>query len=389
MAKRYLIFAAGAIALTACTSEEVVDDVAMSRNQIQFENVVNKLTRGDDLTSNGLKRFDVFGYYTMPPVSNEGDGEGVQSSTSTIAHDVFYDVTVSRGDDNIWGYDPKYARSWIPGAKYYFYAYSCGDVAKIDQDTYGTTFTLDMRDGLTPADRVLKINNYVCDNTHQHDLIYAYNVGTPTDDDKFPGIEGKDSGNDAVSFEFKHILSKIKARFTTSFPAEYEVRIKNVSVVNIRNKGSYHPITGWQEVSRPEGETPKVYLLDTSKSDITPLSVWSKADENGLRKTSVETNHAYVLPYGYNGSEGTQSEPSSSTYVYLNFEIEVYYNTNKVVSKILSGKFNPTWQEGYSYVYNVDIKPSTSLQDIKFTTSTDVLKDWSSEEGTIAIDESK
>lgn len=84
MAKRYLLIAASALALTACSSEEVIDDVAASRNQIRFENVVNKPSRAvKDLDMNSLLQFNVFGFYTMP-------------EDETHAHEVFNNVAVKK-----------------------------------------------------------------------------------------------------------------------------------------------------------------------------------------------------------------------------------------------------------------------------------------------------
>ncbi|MDE6308863.1 MAG: fimbrillin family protein, partial [Muribaculaceae bacterium] len=66
MKKHFFYLAAGAFALTACTSEDVIDDVQTTRNPIQFENVVNKMTRATDLNTSNFKQFNVFGFYTVP-----------------------------------------------------------------------------------------------------------------------------------------------------------------------------------------------------------------------------------------------------------------------------------------------------------------------------------
>lgn len=377
MKKHLCLLAVGALALTACTSEGVLEDVASSRSAIKFEYVVNKPSRAD-LTSSNLKQFAVFGYYTLP-------------GKPGIAHEVFHDVSVTRNDDNTWEYETAEVplRYWLEDARYYFYAYSCGSVTKLNTEKYGT-FTMDMDDGLTPADRVLIINNYVCDNNHQHDLIYASNTGA-TEDDQFAGILGlgkdKDNANAPVAFQFKHLLSKVKARFTTSFGSEYEVVVRNVSIRNIRNIGSYHPQSGWQGVDRTEGDQPFVYLLNSGANDVLPLYVHNK--KTGNVQESVETNTAYIIPYGYSGQEG-----DVNTWVNLYFEIDVYLGPNRLMSKILTARFNPTWLEGYSYVYNVDIAPSTSgMNPIIFTTTTDadgnVVTDWNTDDTPVIIVDNK
>lgn len=370
MAKRLFYLAVGALAFTACTSEDVVEDVATSQNLIQFENVVSKPSRATDLTTNNLSQFNVFGFYTMP-------------SNPNVANEVFDDVTVTRQDDGKWTYTVE-PRHWVKDAKYYFYAYSCGSVTKLDSDAGFGKFSLDMDPGLTAADRSLMINNYLCDHTHQHDLIYASNTGA-TESDKFAGIIGKDDNNDPVSFQFKHILSKIKARFTSKFPSEYEVVIRNVSVRNIRNVGTYNSASGWSGVSRKEGEQPFVYLLNTSDASINPIKFKNEKDAQG-NQVFADTQTAYVLPYGYSGNE------EANTFVNIYFELDLYFGNEKVMTKILTGKFNPTWLEGYSYIYNVEVSGSTAGMDvITFTTATDsegnIVTKWNEDDTpTISID---
>lgn len=376
MAKRLLFLAAGALALTACTSSDVIDDVASSRNVIQFENVVDKLTRAEDpkdLTSGNLSQFSVFGYYTMP-------------NSSTVANEVFDDIVVERLDNGTWTYNKNNEESknryWVKDAKYYFYAYSCGDVTKLN-GKFGK-FKMDMSNGLMPSSRVLKIEDYLCDNTHQHDLIFASNTGA-TETDAFAGILGSDNNNTAVAFQFKHLLSKVKARFTSKFPAEYEVEITDVSIQNIRSIGDYNPTTGWQNVRRPEGEFPFVYLLNTSNPKINPISVSNKIEND--KQASCETETAFVIPYGYNGSDG---EGAANTWVYIKFTIKLLFNKVPVLTKELTGKFNPNWEAGFSYIYNVEVSGSTTNMDvITFTTTTndkgEVVNSWN-ENDTPVID---
>lgn len=361
MTKRLFYLAVGALALTACTSEDVVDDAVATRNLIQFENVVNKSSRATDLTTENLNQFNVFGFYTTP-------------DNATVADEVFDDVTVTRQDDNKWTYttEPRY---WVKDARYYFYAYSCGSVTQLDYK-FGK-FSLDMSNGLTAADRSLMINNYICDYTHQHDLIYASNTGA-TEADKFAGILGKDGSNDPVGFQFRHLLTKVKARFTSKFPDEYEVVVRNVSIRNIRNIGVFNSASGWTSVVRKEGEQPFVYLLNTADQTVYPIRFTNSKDTQG-NQTYAETNTAYVLPYSYNGDE------DKNTFVSIYFELDLYMKNEKVLTKILTGKFNPIWMEGYSYIYNIEVSGSTTGMDvITFTTASDengnVVVPWSEDE---------
>lgn len=166
MRKHLLFLAAGALALTACTSEEILDETTSSRNVIKFENAVNKHTRAD-LTSSTLNHFNVFGFYTKAATGGEGE----------VTDLVFYNTPVKFVDSTTgWVYydkntDQTFQRHWTDGAKYYFYAYSCGNQDISEETSYGIGYNMDM------ANRKFEILNYQCDDNHQHDLVFAYKNG--------------------------------------------------------------------------------------------------------------------------------------------------------------------------------------------------------------------
>lgn len=345
MKRSLFYFAASALMLSACTSEDVVDDVTVARNTIRFETVVNKPSRAVDLTMQNLMQFKVYGFYTMPDNAQK-------------AHAVFNNVSVNNDGKGNWSYDASDARYWVDGATYYFYAYSCGNTEELDS-SYGE-FKLDMNDaadsdGKDVSSRDMEIDNYVCDSSHQHDLIFASNTG-------FTAPTGY---NESVTLSFKHVLSKLRASFTSKFQPEYDVVIKNVSVRNIRNEGDYKFSTGWANVTRTEGSSPLVYLLDTTKEKDAdaPITVINK--KIGDNQMSMMTNTAYVIPCEYQAKD-----------VNLYFEIDVMYGKDYVIkNKALTATFQPNWKEGFSYMYNIEVSPENiNMKQIEFTVS--VIKDW-------------
>lgn len=363
MAKRLLLIAVGALALTACTSSDVIDDVASSRNQIRFETAVNKPTRAvEELAMETLSEFQVFGFYTMPGNVNH-------------AHEIFNNITVKK-DGSSWNYasDEVPLRYWVPDATYYFYAYSCGNKVKLGS-SYGN-FSVDMEEndgvGKPASERVLEITDYICDNTHQHDLIFASNTG----------YKANGSTDSDVSFTFNHLLSKIQAKFTSKFASEYTVVIKNVRLENICNKGNYDFTSGWNKVVRPEGQTPLVYLQNTTgyniekpekNLEVTNEIVKDEKTGNDIQ-ASAASNCAYVIPFAYDKKE-----------VYLKFEVDVMYGEDKVISKSLSATLQPDWKSGYSYIYNIEIDPaSLKMDQINFSVSS--INGWTTESENTPID---
>ncbi|MDE6007318.1 MAG: fimbrillin family protein, partial [Muribaculaceae bacterium] len=232
MKKHLFLLSLSAIALAGCTSTDVIEEGVQS-NAIGFTNSIAKPSRSiddakdGDLTTETLDDIYVYGYYTM-------------SNQQATAVQVFDGTEVSKNSNGVWTYTN--TRYWVPNAKYFFYAYSCGDTQL--KNTFGTP-TLAIANDNT---RVLRFSNYTCDNSHQHDLIYAFNEGiigqSPT----------SETPNSKVNFQFKHILTKINARFISEFDATYKVIVSNVRVVNIRNMGNYDPKQNddykWNSVDR-------------------------------------------------------------------------------------------------------------------------------------------
>ncbi|MDE6415513.1 MAG: fimbrillin family protein [Duncaniella sp.] len=346
MKKQFFYFAMGAVALTACTSEEVVD-VSVQSNAIGFENAVMKQSRADaqvgDLTTDNLDKFMVYGYYTK-------DGQ-TANPIQVFGGDA---VTKQNG---AWTYSG--TRFWVPDATYSFFSYSCADVAL--DNNYGTV-GLDLN--ATGADRQLIITNYRCDAHHNHDLIYAQNKEIKA----LPKTEENPTPNANVSFKFSHILTKIDAVFTSEFSSDYDIVIKDVRIENFRNIGTFSQTKGW-------GTTPdRDFRLE---SNISMRMEFGTADGVGVANAS-QTNIAqkpktlarYVIPYKYNYTD-----------VQLLFTIELYKGKNHtaenlVMSRNMEGHWSPKWEQGYYYTYNITLTGTVAnLQPIVFEVAQD-MNDW-------------
>lgn len=346
----------GVILLAGCTSTDVLEHGPDTQtNAIGFENYICKQARAledgskeGDLTSTNLDKFYVHAYYTP-----------VNQSASPVQ--VFDGTEISRNlsDPNpVWGYENK--RYWVPNTKYYFYAYSCGDI-KLSAK-YGIA-SLDL---VNDKDRVLRFTGYICDGYHQHDLIYATNEG----------IEGKAPGetaaNDKVTFKFSHILTKIKAVFISDFDPSYDVYISNVVVSNFRNKGTYNPKANddykWGTPERNYDHFPSGHT-----SEVASVSLSVPKDNVAVKGAkTVTTGTAYVLPYNYSNGD-----------VYLNFTIEVKEKGKDVtlISRHIQGSWSPNWKLGYSYTYNIKVTgTAANLEEIGFGNMN--VNGWSGDDNT-------
>lgn len=352
MRKSLFFLALTAMAFSACTSEEVIDESIQS-NAIGFENVVKKSSRAGDVAVSGdlgktnLDQFIVYGYYTKENLSNQ--------LIQVFGGDI---VTLNKTTGQ-WEY--KNTRYWVPGAHYNFYAYSCADVV-LSPDK-GTP-ALDLN-AVNVQDRELKINNFICDRTHQHDLIYARTEAY--------GQEKSTSGapaNANVSFAFQHVLSKINAVFISEFSSEYTVEISDVVIENFRNTGNYSPTRGWRDVDRKfENETTPIFIrlpFDTNGNVAQAAVIDGKTNKETKPAKNATTVSAYLIPFTYNDAN-----------VQLKFKIEVKKGNEIVLGRTMTGNWRPNWTEGFTYTYNIRLTGTVAnLEPIVFEVSKDMNLGW-------------
>lgn len=320
MKKHLFLLALGATALAGCTSTEVNVEGPLS-NAIGFTNVVNKPNRGayeGDLTNTTFTDFWVYGYYTQP-----GKATPIQ---------IFMGVPVHK-DNNKWTYNG--TRYWIPGCTYYFYAYSCADIALANGN--GTP-SFSLFDDTNPSvdDRALSILQYVCDSNHQHDLVTA----------ESENIVALEKGNPDVSLAFSHALCKVKANFNTDFPEGYKVYISKAYLSYFYNIADFNVGTGsWTN-----------YKRDMNNPATVSLNLPNNAYVENKADSEVETTDAFIIPklYDTKGSENVR----------LHFTIKVTKPTETgeatILERALFGTWSPQWVKGNVYRYNINITGSSA-----------------------------
>ena len=344
MKKQLFLMAAGVMALSACTSEDVVDVSAVQGNAIGFENVVGKATRAveGDLSLNTFDKFMVYGYYIKPGM--------------TTPIQIFNGVPVlatKDGDGKVTGWSYSDTRYWVPECEYYFYAYSCADVE------LGTGFGnpgMSLFDQVNNSvdSRALILQQYRCDQTHNHDLITAENEA----------IKALEKNNPDVSLKFSHALCKIKAEFTTDFPDGYEVYVSNVYVT------SYYRIADFN-VGKGEWSN----FAGKDKTNPIQLNVLSDAGQNFVTNeagTKLATSEAFIIPNAYDAVNNDNVE--------LHFSIDIMKDGMLILQRNIHGTWSPQWAKGNIYQYSIKISGSTvGIDPIVFAASQSLSgnQDWS------------
>ncbi|MDE7408207.1 MAG: fimbrillin family protein, partial [Muribaculaceae bacterium] len=171
-----------------------------------------------------------------------------------------------------------------------------------------------------------------------------------------PENPGVSVANKKVGFNFRHILTKVNAVFSTDFPKEYQVEISNAKMVNVVNVGTYSPktIPVWTDVVRDHANAEVNLVIDPNNK------IASSVVTDGVAQ-SVTSGSAVVIPCNY--------EANNAGAVQLKFDIDIYRDGEKILDRTLVGTWSPNWESGYSYTYNITISGTTTdLDPIVFET---------------------
>ncbi len=358
MKKQFYWLALGPLALTACTSDEVVDEGPQS-NVIRFENIVNKSTRAEvtgDVDLENFDQFSVYAYYTL-------NGETMGVFNGDIVSKKLNTPEDGSAPFTTWSYTD--TRYWMPNANYNFYAYSCADIAlAVDEEgnyLKGRPFfdyAAKDDDGPTQLNkRGLKIMDYLCNKDHQHDLICAYTEG----------VFGKTSGNTNVKFTFKHALCKVSAEFVNDFPKGYEIEVSDVSLSNFYSTANYNiRLNEWTGQARNNTLTEAIDMILTGSTSATSTL------EFGENATKVPTASVFMLPVYYDNAN-----------LNITFTLSVKQGNSELLKRTIQGSWKPVWAPGHAYKYAIHLTgDAVKLEPIVFeaTQSLDDNSDWEDEQ---------
>ncbi|MDE6402375.1 MAG: fimbrillin family protein [Muribaculaceae bacterium] len=267
---------------------------------------------------------------------------------------LFDNQTVTKTADG-WTYEG--TRYWMPGTKYNFYAYSCADVALQSDDKGIPSFEVPttVTEATKLDERGLKINNYVCDATHQHDLIVA----------AVEGIDGKNENNDKVHFSFRHALCKVSAEFVNDFPQGYTVTVSDVKLCNFYNKASLN-VRSLKDA----------LILPTDPTDAQMKALQDGVWNNQTRFTTEgATETEIAMPIKDNKTDALFMIPVyyDNANLRLEFTITVAQGDDVFLTRKLRGTWKPVWIPGRAYKYEIHINgDNAQLEPIVFETSQDI-----------------
>lgn len=336
--KKTLLLVAAAVALVACSNEETVHQSAPEA--IGFDNAfVENSTRSvndPSLTATSLADFAVYGFVEGAPLF-----DGVKVGKN-----------VTNGElKSEWKYEG--TQYWIAGAKYNFNAvapYTDGGWEKTEATKDATTLSF-TNDGTT-------------------DLLYAY-----------AAQEGKVSGNTAVAFTFRHVLSKVKFSFENAYNAtNATIRVKNVKIVDAYKTGSVvlTGATAWSNQAKADG-----FVLDfgMATDDQTTDAKENVEVAFAYGKTYESQNELFMIP-GAGATSFTVKNGETTTQktgYTIKFDVELLVSGTVVKSypHTIYTDFAPVAGNSYDLKATINaenIDPNHAQEPIEFTVN--ALPEW-------------
>ena len=200
--KKILLSLAAVAMLAACSKEETL--VQQAPDAIGFDTFVDNATRSvndPSLTSTTLTDFAVFGYV---------EGAVLFPGTRVAKVGTVGEIANSDLTETNWKYEG--TQYWIAGANYNFNAVApyYGNWTVVEKDASDAVVT-------NATQTTVSFTN-----DGETDLLYA----TTTQ-------QGAVSGNEAVDFTFRHVLSKVKFSFENKYNAtNATIKVKDIVITN-------------------------------------------------------------------------------------------------------------------------------------------------------------
>lgn len=355
MRKSYLMMAAAATMLAACTQTDFVNEVpAEAPKAIAFENgFVNKTTRSENSSSNYTLRFfdhhqnfKVWGYKNV--------------STTAVFDGKVVNVTLGTGaGSEIYRYDGLVY--WDESASnYHFYAAAPA----------GHNWTFKAPASLTDQDQGSFSTTVSLEDASIHNDQGSHMTALGDEEDLLIAAPCQPVIGETVGLEFVHILSRLNIIVSKRSGMAEEVRSYEVSVKNIQKAGSFNEATA---AANPAGSYAR-WTTTGSNGMYQATNTTGALVQEGVERHVIQT---LVIPQAVTSEDialnGSDVTTDSEPYLYVrygvanatdvngnatSFEIfEKYYNLAQIFGVTAGGTL--PFNEGWENTLTLTIGPAT------------------------------
>ena len=330
MKKSIFLLGVAVAAMTSCSNDKLLDQAEPIQRAIGFDSFVNKTTKAVTATDASITKFYALGYYTVV-------GEDTENR-------VFSNIPVTYTDK--WGYDD--TQYWTRG-NYHFAGYANGN----NNANLSAQF----------SECELIIENYEVNDGN--DLVADV---LEIDNTRFQ------SYNQLVTYDFKHLLSKIEFKVINT-DDDFKMRIIEPLIIkNIKTQGS---------VLYAEDDETITETIQNDGSKLRTSTGWSATWEpTGGNRTidnaAVVTEEDTYIPI--NAEDTELSTISSEDYLVMpqllesvtySIKVAFYNDDDEVVAEkklegTLSTEICEEWVAGNAYTYTIQLP--TAEKPIDFGT---------------------
>ena len=306
MKKSLFIMALGAIALTSCSQDEIIE---VKKDAIGFSVATENASRANvagNITTSTLPSFNVYAYDAVT-------GGAYISNVNAV---------VDTGDQVPGAFMLTNTYYW-PINKLNFYCVypATKELTAIDVDNANA-----------------KIASYSCENTgtayHSEDLLYSVSMETT-----------KGAGG-VAAINFRHALSMLAFQAKSDASYGLDVTISKVEIVNVANSGSYtlpNETTGaLVSGAGNRGVWASTVFTNTYTFDIDDITV--SANNNAV----ASGDSYFALPQALASGSATKTE---NAYFKLYCDVSRNGSAIRVATNPIYVPVDGTWAEGYKYTY--------------------------------------
>lgn len=334
MKKSLFIMALGAIALTSCSQDEIIE---VKQDAIAFSAFTENASRATYKTS--LGESDNFIVY-----ARENDGDG---GTTDLPYITGITATTGGAGGGTGSFKLASTYYW-PIKPLDFYCIS--PAAPVGSATPEVN-------RISVSDNIPSISEYTVGSAHSEDLLYSVALGLKRGGDVGTAGCKVAVGSDGVAaINFRHALAMIQFQFASDATYDLDVKVSSISLVNVAHVGTY---------SLPSVAT-STKIENTNSADVTDYSrgtwnstnyeqtyTWTESHSATVANKSTLGTTYFLLPQTV-----TAAEPKDAVWSNAYFKIACVISKDGVI--VYSGDVQIpvttptqtyTWKEGYKYLY--------------------------------------
>lgn len=332
MKKSLFIMALGAIALTSCSQDEIIE---VKQDAIGFSVATENASRADATTATSLVDFVVY--------ANENSGD----PTTDLRYITGITATTGGAGGGTGSFKLASTYYW-PIKPLDFYCIS--PAAPVGSATPEVN-------RISVSDNIPSISEYTVGSAHSEDLLYSVALGLKRGGDVGTAGCKVAVGSDGVAaINFRHALAMVQFKFASASAYDLDVTVSKIKLVNVAQTGAYAlPSVATLGTDFDNDETHGDWTI--ASDAYTETYTWTESHTATVATASTAGTTYFILPQAVAAATPTVVDVANGeTWEGAFFEIscvlkkdDVTVYKGEVAIPVAATYY--TWEEGHKYVY--------------------------------------